>query len=143
MRKLRSVLARVQESPLEVSTPFHRSDQPPYVNAVVVGYTRLSAPQCLVQLKRWEAEAGRNMQAARYTSRPIDLDIVDYGNQVWVTPDLVLPHPARLKRRFVMHPWARLQPRHREQQTGQQIRHLDQRARRWEGIYRWQSLNGR
>lgn len=47
----------------------------------------------------------------RYSSRPIDIDILFYDSQVISEPDLAVPHPRLPLRRFVLHPLADLMPR--------------------------------
>lgn len=57
-----------------------------------------------------ELERGRQRSLPTYQSRPIDLDLVYFGNLVVQEPHLTLPHPHRLKRRFVLQPAVEVAP---------------------------------
>jgi deoxyadenosine/deoxycytidine kinase len=54
-----------------------------------------------------ENELGRRRQR-RWDARPIDLDLLLYGDTVLSTPTLVLPHPRMAWRRFVLEPAAEI-----------------------------------
>ena len=60
-----------------------------------------------------ERELGRNRAAeavekartgVNYTSRPIDIDILLYDDEVISTPELTIPHPGIAEREFVLTP---------------------------------------
>lgn len=91
------------------TAPVGPSDKP-YLNLVAALRTSLSPMGLLVELKRLETLAGRK-PAGRWTSRPLDIDILRYGNVrargVWLS----LPHPAILDRPFVLAPLSELAPR--------------------------------
>jgi dihydroneopterin aldolase/2-amino-4-hydroxy-6-hydroxymethyldihydropteridine diphosphokinase len=90
-------------------------DQPVYVNAVVVGTTRLSPRELLGALHELEATHDRTRQV-RWGPRTLDLDLVQYGDPVAGTdvrssdPALTLPHPRAHERAFVLVPWADADP---------------------------------
>ena len=42
--------------------------------------------------------------------RPIDIDILIYGDRVIATPELVVPHPRLAERAFVLVPLAEIAP---------------------------------
>ena len=91
------------------SEPVPRSDQPWFINAVTSLATKLSATDLLVVLQAIESRFGR-VRHARNEARVLDLDLLDYHNEVWDTPSLVLPHPRLHKRRFVLVPLAEIAP---------------------------------
>ena len=91
------------------TAPVGPSDAP-YLNLVVEARTALSPMGLLVELKRLEAAAGRR-PAARWTARPLDLDILRYGSLRMSTAWLTLPHPGILERAFVLAPLCELAPR--------------------------------
>lgn len=80
-----------------------------YVNAVVTGETSLSPRELLHALQTYEADAGRE-RTERWGPRPIDLDIVTYGELSSGDPVLTLPHPRAGERLFVLAPWLELDP---------------------------------
>ena len=46
----------------------------------------------------------RNMAEAGYSSRPIDIDILFFGNEIINLPNLIIPHEHLHKRKFVLAP---------------------------------------
>lgn len=83
--------------------------QPPYLNSALVGATRLS-PQWLLALgKRLEWLAGRR-PGPRWSPRPLDIDLLLYGDHISTSPELTLPHCRLLSRRFVLVPLAEIAP---------------------------------
>jgi hypothetical protein len=64
----------------------------------------------LDELKGIEVRLGRQ-RGERWAPRPIDIDIVLYGNEVAETEMLTLPHPRMSFRRFVLAPAAEVAPR--------------------------------
>ena len=63
-------------------------------------------------LLRIEQDMGRTRTGGAVTSRPIDLDIVLWGDRNLDLPDLTVPHARMLQRRFVLQPLADLVPKH-------------------------------
>ncbi|MHB8800238.1 MAG: 2-amino-4-hydroxy-6-hydroxymethyldihydropteridine diphosphokinase [Thermoanaerobaculia bacterium] len=97
-------------SPLYRTAPVGGPPQPDYLNAVAVGRTSLAPLELLAVLQRLEAEAGRRRTPLREGPRPLDLDLLLYGELVLDLPGLVLPHPRMASRRFVLAPLADLRP---------------------------------
>jgi 2-amino-4-hydroxy-6-hydroxymethyldihydropteridine diphosphokinase len=79
----------------------------PYLNAAAELETDLSPEKLLERLQQLERSFGRQA-ARRWTSRPIDLDLLLEGDQVIATPTLTLPHPHMWYRRFVLDPLAEI-----------------------------------
>lgn len=86
--------------------------QPAFLNAVVQVETELSPEALLALCQHLERIAGRDRSAnaPRWGPRPIDLDVLTYGDDTRDTPALTLPHPRLAERRFVLRPWADLAP---------------------------------
>ncbi len=92
-----------------------RARQPPYVNAVALIDTSLSAEALLKVLKEIERASGRR-GGRPWGPRTLDIDIIDYRGLIrhWRgrRPDfrhagmrpLVLPHPLAHERPFVLKP---------------------------------------
>ena len=94
--------------------------QPDYLNAVVVGRTKLSPEALLEALLRLEAARGRQRPGLR-AARTLDLDLILYGNRVINEPGLQVPHPRFRDRDFVLGPLAALAPRWRDPVGGQSM----------------------
>lgn len=81
--------------------------QDPYLNACVAVATDLPPLKLLDLLKGMEAAAGRQPDGHR-RPRPIDLDILLYGEQVINEGRLTVPHPQWRERAFVLEPLAEI-----------------------------------
>ncbi len=84
--------------------------QPDFLNAVATGRTVLPPLDLLRLLRRLEAAAGRLRSGAPNGPRPLDLDLLLYGDRRIDLPELVVPHPRLGERRFVLAPLADLLP---------------------------------
>lgn len=84
-------------------------DQPPFLNVVVAGTTALVPHALLALLKQIEHACGRR-PGLRYGPRPLDLDILLYGDQTLNSADLIIPHPRMFERDFVLRPLAEIAP---------------------------------
>ncbi|MGE3962334.1 MAG: 2-amino-4-hydroxy-6-hydroxymethyldihydropteridine diphosphokinase [Dehalococcoidia bacterium] len=93
-------------SSLYETPPWGVVEQPAFLNAVVGGSTELSARELLSLAKRLEAAAGRDFSAARWTARPLDVDIALIEGEVVAEADLEVPHALLSERSFVLAPLA-------------------------------------
>jgi 2-amino-4-hydroxy-6-hydroxymethyldihydropteridine diphosphokinase len=89
--------------------PVGDSDQPRFLNAVVLVETELEPRVLLWNLLLIERRLGR-VRTRRWGPRPLDLDILLYEDLVIDEPDLVVPHPLMHERAFVLVPLAELAP---------------------------------
>src|SRR5882724_9181265 len=85
---------------------------PPFINAVVgLQPPPGETPESLLQkLKALEKEFGRQPKKVLNEARPLDLDLIAFGQETRATPELVLPHPRAHLRRFVLQPLAEIAP---------------------------------
>ncbi len=102
-----TALGRV--SSLYRSEPVGYVHQPPFVNAVVELSTVLPARALLEALLGIEARHGR-VRSFPNAPRPLDLDLLLYGDSVIDEPGLQLPHPRMHERRFVLLPLEEIAP---------------------------------
>ena len=99
----------LRRSSLYETEPVGFTDQPWFLNAVVEASTVLE-PEALRQAaKAIEAELGRQT-GPRWGPRPIDIDILLYGQRTIQTPLLQVPHKELWNRLFVLVPLAELRP---------------------------------
>jgi dihydroneopterin aldolase/2-amino-4-hydroxy-6-hydroxymethyldihydropteridine diphosphokinase len=102
-------------SPLVETDPVGGPEQPPYLNAVVIGRSELEPAQLLAELHQIEAAHGREREI-RWGARTLDLDLIQYGvpgsshEVVSETERLRLPHPRAAERAFVLVPWVEAEP---------------------------------
>ncbi len=83
-----------------------------FLNKAVAYDTTLSPEALLAVCAETEKQLGRVRPAGamRYTSRPIDIDILFYDAVVINTPALTIPHPRIAERRFVLIPLCEIMP---------------------------------
>lgn len=82
---------------------------PEYVNAVVALQTSLDPVALLQALHGIEARFGRE-RSTRNAPRPLDLDLLLYGEVRIDRPDLTLPHARLHQRAFVLCPLLEIAP---------------------------------
>jgi 2-amino-4-hydroxy-6-hydroxymethyldihydropteridine diphosphokinase len=82
----------------------------PYLNAIIILSTRLTATELASHLHAIEDRMGRQRTRQRYAPRIIDIDLICCGPLVLATATLQLPHPRAHLRRFVCAPLAELRP---------------------------------
>lgn len=109
LRRLAPRVTLLAQSDVYETAPAYIADQPAYLNMVVATQTDLAPHALLGFLKEIEASMGRGA-GLRWGPRPIDLDILIYGDLQLSTPDLVIPHPRMAERPFVLVPLAQLAP---------------------------------
>ncbi len=80
-----------------------RDEQADYCNICCSASTFLSAEELLAFIKETEKQLGRQ-QTARWQSRLIDIDIIDYSGEVYESEGLVIPHREMAARSFVLYP---------------------------------------
>ncbi|MFN8412947.1 MAG: 2-amino-4-hydroxy-6-hydroxymethyldihydropteridine diphosphokinase [Anaerolineales bacterium] len=83
--------------------PWGFSDQPAFLNQVVMVETYLSPEKLLGHLKRLETALGR-VPSFQNGPRSIDIDILFFDNAILDTPALKIPHPRLQERAFVLVP---------------------------------------
>jgi len=100
---LREVVRVVRVSAIRETEPV---DAPPpsFLNALVVGYTTLSAEELMEALLGIERRLGRVRRGVYHEPRTIDLDLIFHGGRRMRTGALTLPHPRYREREFVMTP---------------------------------------
>jgi len=96
-------------SPVYRTAPWGVEDQPDFLNLCVRIDTGLQPILLLAACKAVEAAMGRQARE-RWGPREIDVDVLLMAGVEMETPDLTLPHPRMLQRRFVLAPLADLVP---------------------------------
>ncbi|MBF0160856.1 MAG: 2-amino-4-hydroxy-6-hydroxymethyldihydropteridine diphosphokinase [Magnetococcales bacterium] len=99
------------QSPLYRTEPVGPVRQPWYVNGVVGVQSRMGPQALLRLLHRMERSFGRDRRREKpWGPRPLDLDLLLYGDRVVRRSLLHLPHPHLHQRRFVLRPLADVAP---------------------------------
>ncbi|ADC90073.1 2-amino-4-hydroxy-6-hydroxymethyldihydropteridin epyrophosphokinase [Thermocrinis albus DSM 14484] len=91
------------------SAPWGVSQQPSFLNGVLLLETSFDPIKLLFCLKDVERLAGRR-ERYRWGPREIDLDIILYENNILFLSFLTIPHPYMTERDFVLVPLLELDP---------------------------------
>lgn len=96
----------INTSSIIETEPFGFESETNFLNAVIEIKTDLSPRALLIKLQEIEKKLGRKSksQNKNYSSRTIDLDILYFGKQILVSPELTIPHPEIFNRDFVLIP---------------------------------------
>ena len=120
-QSLFTLLRNPRMSPLYRTSPVGGPPQPDFLNAVITGRTSLTAQALLTLLRNLEKAAGRKPAAEKNAPRPLDLDLLLYGNERIATPRLTVPHPRLTSRLFVLVPLANVAPKRVVPGTGKTV----------------------
>jgi len=120
--------------------PVGNVNQPHFLNMVCQAYTTLPPAVLLNLLKGIETKLSR-LPGERNSPRPIDIDILFYGDQVIETPELVIPHPRIVERAFVLIPLAEIAPELVHPVFGKTIRELKAGVG-LQGVFKWEVKGG-
>lgn len=117
-------------SPVYESPPIDGSDQPCYLNAMARAYTALPPRELkLGVLRAIEAELGRVRTDDPNAARPIDLDLVMYGDRVQSTDEVRVPAEGIARFAHVAIPLADLAPELRHPETDETMASIADRLR--------------
>jgi 2-amino-4-hydroxy-6-hydroxymethyldihydropteridine diphosphokinase len=86
-----------------------RTDQPKFLNAVLIVDTSLPPRSLFERCKAAEDAFGRSRKEPK-GPRTLDLDLLAVGSYTINDPDLIVPHPQFAERAFVLIPWAEVDP---------------------------------
>ncbi len=99
----------IQKSSLYQTESWGNTDQPDFINQVILINSELSPEEVLKEILSIETELGRRRHE-KWGSRIIDIDILFYGDQVVKTDDLTVPHPFLHLRKFTLMPLCEISP---------------------------------
>jgi 2-amino-4-hydroxy-6-hydroxymethyldihydropteridine diphosphokinase len=137
--RLSQLLENIRTSSIWETAPMYTLKQPYFLNAVVAGRTDIEPVQLLECLHQIEHSMGRIRETETNKGpRPIDIDLVLYGDRIIDSAELVLPHPGLYERRFVLVPLLEIEPDLIEPRSGTPLRTILERLSR-EGVYSWAS----
>jgi 2-amino-4-hydroxy-6-hydroxymethyldihydropteridine diphosphokinase len=79
------------------------------LNAVLVANTELT-PSEVLKLAQLAEQYLSRARELRWGARTLDVDVLAYGPLITINEVLTLPHPRAVNRRFVLAPWAEIDP---------------------------------
>lgn len=133
VKRLLGKFAVKEISSVYETEPFGYEDQPLFLNAVLSGKTELGPFGLLDFVKQIEADLGRR-PGFRNAPRPVDIDILLYGDIIVRTSRLVIPHPGIAGRAFVLVPLSEIGSGVVHPVNGKKIRELLAQVDGLEGV---------
>ena len=118
--------------------PIGNVNQPRFLNLVCQVYTRLAPRELLALAKGIELKLGRALGKSN-APRPIDIDILFYGDLVIETPELVIPHPRLTERAFVLVPLTEIAPDLVHPVSGKTVKELMSAVTEVQGVLKWEN----
>lgn len=123
-RHISKTIGRVtRQSGLYVTAAWGKTDQPDFLNQVIIAETKLTALQTMQCILGIEKEMGR-IRTVKNAPRIIDIDILFFNKEVVNEKTLSVPHPQIPNRRFVLVPLNELSPNFKHPVFQQSIHHL-------------------
>jgi 2-amino-4-hydroxy-6-hydroxymethyldihydropteridine diphosphokinase len=99
----------VKHSSMYRSAPLGFLEQPDFMNAVALIKTDIAPKKLLLEMLAYEKARGRQRSFTN-APRPVDLDLLLYGEMIIKEPDLIVPHPRMHERAFVLAPLLEIMP---------------------------------
>ena len=127
-----------QVSSVYDTEPVGNPDQPHFLNVVCQVSTGLEPVALLTLMKGIETKLGRSPHTSNLP-RPLDIDILFYGDQVIDTPKLVIPHPRLTERAFVLIPLAEIVPNLVHSVNGKTVKELMESVTDVQGVFKWEN----
>lgn len=101
----------LEKSSFYTSPPWGFQAENDFINSIALAETNLSLVDLLALNQLIEKGLGRNEKPTDgYESRSIDIDIIDFGGQIFLNESIQIPHAACHLRAFVLLPLQEICP---------------------------------
>jgi 2-amino-4-hydroxy-6-hydroxymethyldihydropteridine diphosphokinase len=113
------ILDELRRASLYESDPLYVTNQNRFINTAVAGFYPGTPGELLAAVQEIEARFGRDRsREQRWGERPLDIDILLFGDLIIDEQNLQIPHPRLKERRFALEPLLELMPGALEPGTG-------------------------
>lgn len=109
IEELSKIFLNVKVAPLYISKAWGVTEQPDFINTAVSTETDLDPETLLTTIKEIEKSVGR-VETFRWGPREIDIDIIFYGDKIYKSENLQIPHAGAHERDSVLIPLLALEP---------------------------------
>lgn len=99
----------IKKSAIYETAAWGNTNQPAFLNQVLVYETHLNGNELLNIMLNAEKEMGR-VRSQKWAERTIDIDLLFLGNQIIAEEHLKVPHPLMHKRKFTLIPLLEVAP---------------------------------
>ncbi len=93
----------IKASSVFETSAWGKTDQPAFLNQALEITTQVEVEDLLTRLLSIEERLGRKRQE-HWGERIIDIDILFFGDEIYTSPRLMIPHPQLGNRRFTLIP---------------------------------------
>lgn len=136
LEALSSRVEIIKVSPIYETDPVGFTEQPLFLNIAIAGKTRLKPKTLLEFAKEIEINMGR-VPGQPNAPRPIDIDILFYGDKIIRDEELIIPHPRLTVRAFVLVPLNDIAPELVHPDNKRKIKQLYKDLGEIRGVHRW------
>ncbi|MGG9970206.1 2-amino-4-hydroxy-6-hydroxymethyldihydropteridine diphosphokinase [Ferruginibacter sp. SUN002] len=113
----------MRQSSLYRTAAWGNTDQPDFLNQVIIVESKLSAEQMIKKILDIEEKMGR-VRTIKNAPRIIDIDILFIEKAIINKKNLIVPHPEIANRKFVLIPLNELSPNFKHPILNKSIHHL-------------------
>jgi len=113
----------MRRSSLYSTAAWGNTDQPDFLNQVIIVHTGLTAKQTMQSILQIEEKMGR-VRTVKNAPRIIDIDILFFNREIINHEQLTVPHPQIQNRRFVLIPLNELSPNLKHPVLNQSVHQL-------------------
>ncbi len=103
-------ISDIKSSSYYETEPLYHPDQPEFLNSIVRFSTTLKPFDVLDVIQKVETMLGRPISRQKNQPRIIDIDILFHGDAMIETKELSIPHPMISLRKFILIPFAEIEP---------------------------------
>lgn len=117
LQQAKAYLLSLSQEGWHVASPLYETEpvgcppnSPRFLNAVLEIEFGGAPKTLLNKIAAYEVAHGRDRNLPKNAARPIDIDILYFGEKEIMEKDLVVPHPRMAERRFVLLPLSTIRP---------------------------------
>jgi len=131
LQQAKAYLLSLSQEGWHVASPVYETqpigcppNSPKFLNAALEIEFEGAPETLLKQIMAYEAAHGRDQNLPKNAARPIDIDILYFGEKEILEKDLIVPHPRMAERRFVLLPLSTIRPDMLVKGTGRTVQVL-------------------
>jgi len=100
----------VVASDIYETEPWGMENVQPFLNQIIGVQSELTNAQIITEIAEIDQFYGRERSAEKYLSREMDVDVLFIDQEIIDLPNLSVPHPKIIDRRFILEPMVQIAP---------------------------------